>query len=165
MPAYTYAPAPVLIETSGEFAIGAEGVFRATEGGTPVSIWDLNDSPLTAVLVGSKGAHQAFKADIPNGVLDFGSVMLPAVSLEQQEAGLNAVNIAENALATAINAASAADAATAAIAVTARFIVHGSNASQARGTAEAVPIVWFGSVVPTNADPVLDVYIPVSASA
>ena len=40
MPTYTFAPAPVLVETTGEFAIGVTGVLRATEGGEPVQVTD-----------------------------------------------------------------------------------------------------------------------------
>lgn len=101
MPSYTFAPAPVLVESTGAFAIGATGVLRATEGGDPVPIFDLNGSPLTSIQVGPKGAHQGFTADIPNGVLDFGSVLLPSISLEQQESGLTAVAVANAASDTA----------------------------------------------------------------
>lgn len=95
MPAYTFSPAPVLVETTGEFAIGATGVLRPTEGGDPVQVYDLNGSPLPSVAVGLKGAHQAFKADIPHGTLDFGSVLLPTISLEALTAALTAQQTAE----------------------------------------------------------------------
>lgn len=101
MPDFTFAPAPVLVETTGEFAIGATGVLRATEGGDPVQVYDLNDSPLPSITVGPKGAHQAFKADISDGVLDFESVLLPSQSLESQRAGLEAKALATAAAANA----------------------------------------------------------------
>lgn len=104
MPDYTFAPAPVLVETTGEFAIGAVGVLRATDNGDPVTIYDLNDSPIAGVLVGPKGAHAAFKADISDGVLDFGSVILPTESLEQRRAALEARSLAISASATATTA-------------------------------------------------------------
>lgn len=133
MAIYTYAPAPVLVEITGEFAIGATGVFRATEGGTPVTITDLNDSPIPNIVVGPKGAHQAFKADIPNGVIDFGSVLLPTASLEQQEAALQAEQIAAQAAVDAAAAAASSQAAAAAAAA-----AEGSAAAAA-ASAEAVP--------------------------
>lgn len=111
---YTFPPAPVLVEETGEFAIGAIGVLRATEGGDPVSVYDLNDSPLPNIVVGPKGAHQAFKADIPDGVLDFGSVLLPTQSLEAARAGLTALDTANDALAAAEAAAVTANDAVAA---------------------------------------------------
>lgn len=118
MPDYTYAPAPVLIEVTGEFAIGVAGVLKDSGTGAPAQAYDLNGSPLTSIVVGPKGAHQAFKADIPYGTLDFGSVQLPTSSLEQQAAGLIAVSTA-NAAATSSAAAatSAANAAATASAV------------------------------------------------
>jgi peptidoglycan/xylan/chitin deacetylase (PgdA/CDA1 family) len=44
----------------------------------------------------------------------------------------------------------------------AAFVVHGATASVARPST-SLPVVWFGSVSPTNADATLDVYIPVSS--
>ena len=110
MAAYTYAPAPVLVETTGEFAIGVTGVLKDDDG-TPVQAYDLNDSPIGGITVGPKGAHQAFKADIPNGVLDFGSVLLPTSSQQQQEAGLSALATANSALNEAVAAKEIAQAA------------------------------------------------------
>lgn len=98
MPAYTYAPAAVLVETTGAFAIGATGVLRASASSSPVLIYDLNGSPISSILVGPKGAHQAFMADIAYGVLDFGSVLLPVVSSEQTSAAVSAVATANQAL-------------------------------------------------------------------
>ena len=103
MPTYTFAPAPVLVETTGEFAIGATGVLRPTGGGDPVQVYDMNDSPLASVTVGPKGAHQSFKADIPHGVLDFGSVLLPTESLEQRQGAITSVTLPES-LMTALTA-------------------------------------------------------------
>ena len=88
MAAYTFGPAPVLVEATGEFAIGATGVLRESAGGAEIPIFDLNDSPLSSILVGPKGAHQAFKSDVASGVLDFGSVELPTISLEALTAAL-----------------------------------------------------------------------------
>lgn len=116
MPQYTYSPAAVLVETTGEFAVGAIGALRPASGGDAVPIWDLNDSALPSVVVGPKGAHQAFKADIPSGILDFGSVMLPAVSDEARVAGLDAQTEAAQAVVIAQNAESASSAAVAAAA-------------------------------------------------
>lgn len=108
MPAYTYAPAAVLEEDTGDFAIGATGVLRETTSGDPVLIYDLNGSPITSILVGPKGAHQSFRADISFGFLDFGSVVMPTVSIEQLTAALTAVATADNALAVANTAATSA---------------------------------------------------------
>lgn len=151
MPDYTYAPAPVLVETTGEFAIGATGVLRPSDGGDAVAIYDLNGSTITNILVGPKGAHQGFRADIPYGVLDFGSVLLPTVSQEQQNAALTALATAQEAgeLATqaSIDASAALDAALAA----GKYVIHGAVASTARpATDPGVPIIWFGTVAPTN---------------
>lgn len=98
MAAYTFSPAVVLIEGTEEPAIGATGVFRATEGGDPVAIYDLNDSPLVTISVGSKGVHQAFKADIATGVLDFGSAQIVAIAVEIFDAVLTVKATAESAL-------------------------------------------------------------------
>jgi hypothetical protein len=115
---YTFAPAPVIEEVTGDLAIGVTGILRDSTTNNPVQIYDLNDSPIASITVGPKGAHGAFKADVPNGVLDFGSVLLPSSSLEQQAAGLIAVDTANEAATDAAAAAtSAAAAATSAAAV------------------------------------------------
>ena len=108
---FTYAPAPVLIESTGEFALGVVGAFTDAATGTTVQAYDLNDSPIGGILVGPKGAHQAFKADIPHGILDFGSVLLPSESIEQQEAGFIAVTTADTALANSTTAIGTANSA------------------------------------------------------
>jgi hypothetical protein len=82
MPDYTYSPDTVLVEATGELAIGAIGVLRVVAGGEPVDMWDMVDSPISSITVGPTGAHQAFKADVPYGVLDFESVQMPKVSDE-----------------------------------------------------------------------------------
>jgi hypothetical protein len=106
---YTFAPAPVLIETTGEFAIGVTGILRDPSTNAQVQLYDLNESPIATLLVGSKGAHQGFKADIPFGNLDFGSVILPSASLEQQAAALTAVLTANEAAADAATAVTTAN--------------------------------------------------------
>lgn len=161
---YTFAPAPVLIESTGEFAIGATGVLRATEGGVSVQIYDLNNSPMASIVVGPKGAHQAFRADVPHGLLDFGSVLLPTSSLEQQQAGITALNTAQDALLTAEAAQTSALSALNGMLNTAKFIVHGDDPNVARTTAAGVPTVWFGSVQPVNSDAAIDVWVAVSSA-
>lgn len=94
MPIYTYTEALVLVEGTNTPATGATGVLRPSMNGESVSVWDLNDSPLAAIPVGPLGVHQAFKADISSGVLDFGSVVLVAISKEAMEAGLTAIETA-----------------------------------------------------------------------
>lgn len=98
MAAYTFGEAVVLVQVTGDLAIGATGVLRATEGGDPVPIFDLNDSPIPSVLVGPKGTHHPFKADIEWGVLDFGSAQLVAESIEFRRAGAEVRELAESAV-------------------------------------------------------------------
>jgi len=89
MPDYTFGAAAVLLEGGGGLAIGATGVLRPPGGGNPVQLYDLNGSPIIALTVGPFGAHQEFKADIPHGVLDFGSTQMVAVSIEALTAAIN----------------------------------------------------------------------------
>jgi hypothetical protein len=105
---YTFPPAVVLVESTGDPAIGATGVLRPEAGADPVPVYDLNDSLISNILVGPLGVHQGFKADIPNGLLDFGSVLLPSESMEQRAAGLTAQATADAALAAATAATTAA---------------------------------------------------------
>lgn len=91
MAAYTFSPAVVLIEGTSTPAINAVGVLRPTGGGTAVQVYDLNNSPIPSISVSSLGVHQAFKADIMDGVLDFGSVLLPTESVESRRAGQDAL--------------------------------------------------------------------------
>jgi hypothetical protein len=157
MPTYTYAPAPVLVESTGEFAINATGVLRATDGGDPVQVFDLNGSPLPSVLVGPKGAHQAFTAELSDGVLDFGSVLLPAISLETQRAALLALERANAALTTAGEAMSIAQAVSGVV-----FVVHGDDATTPRPTVSR-PVIWVGTVEPLNGNAAYqDVWFPVT---
>lgn len=109
MAAYTFPPAVVLVESTGELAVGANGVLRPSAGGDPVQVYDLNGSPIPSVLVGSKGVHQPFQADIANGVLDFGSVQLTAVSHESLTAAITAQQSADSAAASAAQAQAVAD--------------------------------------------------------
>lgn len=90
MAAYTFAPAVVLVEATGDLDAGATGVLRTAAGGDIVPIYDLNDSPIAVVTVGVKGAHQSFKADVPSGILDFGSdVLIPTICQEALTAALD----------------------------------------------------------------------------
>lgn len=130
---YTFAPAVVFIEGTSTLAIGATGVLRPLGGGDPVVVFDLNDSPLPNIAVGQFGVHQSFKANIPAGVLDFGSTMLPTSSLEQQAAAFDALAIATQAAVDAENAAAAS-----LVAADAAAIAE-SAAVSAAAAAESVP--------------------------
>lgn len=101
MAAYTFPSSVVLIESTGALAIGATGALRPSAGGEPVQVYDLNGSPIPGVVVGNKGVHQPFQADIPDGVLDFGSVLLTAVSQESLTAAITAEIAATEAAASA----------------------------------------------------------------
>lgn len=141
MPTYTYAPAPVLIEVTGEFAIGVSGVLRDPVSNASVQVYDLNGSPMSSVTVGPKGAHQAFKADISYGTLDFGSVLLPTSSLEQQAAGLTALGVANtaatSAAAAATSAAASAASAAAAVSQLADLVTGGELATSIEAALDA----------------------------
>lgn len=108
---YTFPPAVVLVEGTGALAVGATGLLRPAVGANPVPVYDLNGSVIPSVVVGSQGAHQEFTADIPDGVLDFGSVMLVAISKESLTAGLTAADAATSAEEAATSAAQSASAA------------------------------------------------------
>jgi len=88
---YTYDEAVVTIQGTAEPAVGATGVLRPDDFGDPVQVYDLNGSPLPHVSVGEFGVHQQFKADIPQGILDFGSRRLVKESQQQREAGMTAL--------------------------------------------------------------------------
>lgn len=163
---FTYAANTVLSESTGEFAVGATGVLRETADGPPVSIYDLNDSPLQVISVGSRGVHQAFKADIPDGILDFGSALLSVVSAESHRAGLRAITVAEAAVESAQDslaaaqaaaqdaedAAEAAQQAASVVVATPRFVLHGADADFPRPDEDVLPVIWVGSVKPNDAD-------------
>lgn len=115
MAAYTFPSAVVLIEATGDLAIGATGVLRPSAGGNPVQVYDLNGSPIPNVVVGARGVHQPFQADIPDGVLDFGSVLLTSISQESMTAAITAEQDAAAALEAAQQAADNASNAVAAV--------------------------------------------------
>lgn len=173
MAKYTYAPAAVFDEETGGFAVGAKGTLRQTVAGPPVQLYDLNDSPIPEIVVGRLGAHQAFRAEIPDGLLDFGATPIPVVSQESHRAGLQAILVAEDARDKASVAAASADEAaeqaTAAaesareavdvVVATPRFVLHGDDAAFARPNENVLPVIWVGSVRPDNADPARDEWI------
>lgn len=170
---YTYPPAVVLDEETGQFAIGATGNLLQTADGPPVQLYDLNDSPIPSITVGQRGAHQGFRADIPDGLLDFGSTLIPVVSQESHRAGMQAMLVAEDAVAQATAAAESAEDAVeqaeAAVEIarqaadvvvaTPRFVLHGDDAEYARPNENVLPVIWVGSVRPDNAIPERDEWI------
>lgn len=92
MAEYVYDEGLVLLEgTSLPAPLGTAGVFRAVPGGPAVQVYDLNGSEIPSVKVGEFGVHQQFTADIPHGVLDFGSKELVKESKQQREAGFQAL--------------------------------------------------------------------------
>lgn len=99
---YTYGQAAVLVQAGGVstdvFAVGAHGVLRTAVDGPESPIYDINGSPLPYLTVGETGAYQFFRADIPFGVLDFGSALITAVSNEAIAAPLEVKALAESAL-------------------------------------------------------------------
>lgn len=171
MPDYTFPSGTVLVEGSGEFAVGATGVLRVD--GEQVQVYDLNDSPIPSIFVGPRGVHQAFKADVPDGLLDFGSTLMPVVSVESHRAGLRAIELAEDAqrqaadnLQAALDArddaaesASAAQQAAAVVVATPRFVLHGDDADFPRPDENVLPVIWVGAVLPNDADPARDQWI------
>lgn len=89
MAEFTFGPALVLVQdTDTPAPEGTTGVLRPKGGGDPLPIWDLNNSPITSVRVGRFGVHQAFRADVHQGELDFGSVLLNKLSDEAQVAAI-----------------------------------------------------------------------------
>lgn len=172
---YTYAPAPVLDDSTGDFAIGVAGVLKTADGVSTSPMYDLNGSSITSIVVGSKGAHPGFRADIPNGLLDFGSVLIPSASLEQQQAGLVAVTTADAAAEDATAAVAAADAATVVANDAASAVADAPSTGEvetliaeavAAGVADALRVLrynfasntWGGKVRPPGAQPVLFVH-------
>jgi len=113
VPTFTFQPGVVLTEATGSLAIGATGVLRTSDNGFVSPVYDMNGSSLSNITVGPKGAHQAFKADIAHGVLDFGSVLLPVISQEAASAALETLAAASAASASAsaaeVSAAAAAE--------------------------------------------------------
>lgn len=167
---YTFAGNTVLVEGTGEFAVGATGVLRTSSDGPPLPIYDLNDSPISEIIVGPRGVHQAFKADEPDGLLDFGSAMIPVVSQESHRAGMRAIEVAEGAavqageaMGQASDAAAAARLAAGVVVATPRFVLHGGDADAPRPDEDVLPVIWIGSVEPSHADTGRDHWITPSS--
>ena len=162
---YTYSSGLVLDEKTGQPSPGIAGILREVSGG-PVQVYDLNDSPIPNIQVGPRGVHQAFRADIPDGVIDFGSTPIPVVSQESHRAGLQAVIIAEQAVEAsesargeASDAAAAARLAASVVVATPRFVLHGDDADAPRPDEDVLPVIWVGSVPPSEADTERDHWI------
>lgn len=103
MPEFTFSEDTVIIAGTGTPAIGATGVFRPQPGAPEVSVWDLNDSPLSVITVSSLGVHEPFRADISFGFLDFGSVQKSKVADEAIAAVLTLQTDVESALSQVAN--------------------------------------------------------------
>lgn len=175
---FTYPPGTVLDESTGEFSVGSTGVLRNANGDA-VDIFDLNDSPIPSIRVGARGVHEAFKANVPDGLLDFGSTLMPVVSQESHRAGLQAIQVAEAAVESAQSAETAAsdaansarDAATKAeqaaslVVASPRFVIHGDDESHPRPEEQVLPVIWVGSVLPVHADPARDTWLQSSTLA
>lgn len=166
MPDFTYPSATVLIERTGELAVGAAGVLRSTVDGDELPIYDLDGSPITHIRVRARGVHQPFKADVPDGLLDFGAATLfPVVSSESHRSGMQAIQIAEAATDVAAEAVTAAEQATSAaqvaaeaaqqaaavVVATPRFVLHGDDPDVARPEENVLPVIWVGTVQPNHA--------------
>lgn len=160
MAAYTFPSAVVLVEGTGQLAVGATGLLRTNAGSASVQMYDLNGSPLPSVVVSSQGVHQPFTADIGHGVLDFGSVILPAISLEAMTAALEVLQSSEAAAAAASASAASAEAAAVSSGVAAdaavlagqggRLVFAGSDALTPRPAVEG-PVLWLCTVKPVEA--------------
>ena len=115
MPDYTYGPFLVLDETTGEpTAEATGGQLLDVAGGTPQPVYDLLGSPLAELITNRLGVTGSFMADVPYGLVSFGSVALPVISNEARNAGLEAAaaqSAAEAAQAAAESASTSAVAA------------------------------------------------------
>ena len=87
---YTYAQGVVIDPVTSELVQSGTGIFKDTAGGVVQDMFDLVGTQVAGIDVGPLGVHIAFKADIPHGVLSFGSVELPVVSIEAINSGLEA---------------------------------------------------------------------------
>ena len=87
---FTYQQGVAIDPQTSRLVEAGSGVFRDKAGGTVQAMYDLLGNPIVGILLSDIGVHAAFKADLPRGVLTFGSVDLPAVSIEAIDASLEA---------------------------------------------------------------------------
>lgn len=123
----TFDPGLVYDDATLTPAISATGQLLDVAGGTAQTVYDLNGNPLAGNVLTSnnKGYVGRFKAGIPFGVISFGSVLQPVVSIEALQSGpaaAAAATSAANAAASAATAITSANAAAAAAATSAQQV-------------------------------------------
>jgi len=88
---YTYAPFLLIDDVTGDVVRNAAGGQLLDQaGGVVQPVYDLLDAPVASLTTNAKGVGAAFKADVPFGVVSFGSIALPVISVEAQQSGLEA---------------------------------------------------------------------------
>ena len=109
---YTYQPFLLLDPDTNEVIPNATGGLLLDIDGDGQQVYDLVGTPIASLSTGSKGVGNGFRADVPQGVVTFGSAGLPVVSIEAQSAGLavlDAVTLAQAAADSANDAQLAAE--------------------------------------------------------
>jgi hypothetical protein len=79
---YSYDPGIVLNDATTLPVAGATGIFTATVGGAAQPIYNLGGSPIANLTTNELGYLARFKADLPLGFVNFGSVWQPVVAYE-----------------------------------------------------------------------------------
>jgi hypothetical protein len=119
----------------------AVGYLYDVAGGTVQTVYDLNGNPLAnnQLITNSKGYCARFKAGIGRGIVSFGSVLQPVVSMEVLDAGANSAAAAASAATAATNSASSASSASSAAASAAASATAAQLAAGSGGTGGGLP--------------------------
>jgi hypothetical protein len=108
---YVYDVATVYNADTGAIAKNASGYFLAVLGGDPQPMYDINGSPIAEITSNGDGVSQRFRADVLQGYLKFGDIVLPIKSIDLYDLAANASGLAATATQAAGDAASAASSA------------------------------------------------------
>ena len=103
---WTYDPGIVFDDATLEPAPNATGQLLNVAGGTAQQVYNLQGSPLPNLTTNQYGYLARFKAGVPFGVISFGSVLQPVVSVEALNSGPQAAAAATSAAQAAAAAAS-----------------------------------------------------------
>lgn len=130
---FTYEPFLLLDTATNQPQANSTGGLLKSPSGQAIPVYDLNGNPLTSLTTGPFGVGSGFRADVGVGLVSFGSLALPATSIEVRDAGPQATAAAASAAA----AKAAAEAAQVAAEAAASLALVSSDGAVDAGIARA----------------------------
>lgn len=148
MPEHTFDPGLVFDDVTNLPAESALGdLLASADDPTPLPIYDMQGNPLARLTTNDDGYCARFRADVGVGVIMFGVVAQPVVSMESRQAAADlSVNVEEVLAAQAASAASAAAAAESAATAVAAAATAGTASSLIGTDTDGTPYFEAGGI-------------------